>query len=87
MSALLAIFCNILQNPAEPQASKDLSLLKNATDMMERVFMRQAYSVNELLHVKLVTDFVNELCRLATCAMDKAWWEQVGGTATSTAMV
>ncbi|KAL4970659.1 putative C6 transcription factor [Aspergillus stella-maris] len=76
MSALLAIFCNILTNPAEEQASKDLALLKSATGMLERVFLRQAYSVNELVHVKLVADFVNELCRLAACAMDKAWRER-----------
>ncbi|KAL5343585.1 hypothetical protein BJX70DRAFT_385371 [Aspergillus crustosus] len=84
MSALLAIFCNILQTPAEPQASKDLSLLKSATGMLERVFLRQAYSVNELVHVKLVADFVNELCRLASCAMDKAWKERTSGTSTPT---
>ncbi|KAL3469695.1 hypothetical protein BJX99DRAFT_251781 [Aspergillus californicus] len=78
MSALLAIFCNILQQPADPQASKDLALLKSATGMLERVFLRQAYSVSELVHVKLVADFVNELCRLASCAMDKAWNEQLG---------
>ncbi|KAI9376625.1 hypothetical protein BJX61DRAFT_530779 [Aspergillus egyptiacus] len=80
MSALLAIFCNILQHPADLQASKDLALLKNATGMLERVFLRQASSVNELVHFKLVADFVNELCRLATCAMDKAWREKTGGT-------
>jgi phospholipid N-methyltransferase len=84
MSALLAIFCNILQNPADPQASKDLALLKSATGMLERVFLRQAYSVNELMHVKLVADFVNELCRLATCAMDKAWKERTSGAYTPT---
>ncbi|KAL4760585.1 putative C6 transcription factor [Aspergillus foveolatus] len=84
MSALLAIFCNILQNPADPQASKDLALLKSATGMLERVFLRQAYSVNELMHVKLVADFVNELCRLATCAMDKAWKERTSGACTPT---
>ncbi|KAL4921499.1 hypothetical protein BDW62DRAFT_208466 [Aspergillus aurantiobrunneus] len=84
MSALLAIFCNILQNPAEPQASKDLALLKGATGMLERVFRRQAFSVNELVHVQLVADFVNELCRLATCAMDKAWMERTSGTVTPT---
>ncbi|KAL2819708.1 hypothetical protein BJX63DRAFT_445304 [Aspergillus granulosus] len=84
MSALLAIFCNILQNPAEPQATKDLALLKSATGMLERVFLRQAYSVNEQVHVKLVADFVNELCRLATCAMDKAWREQMNGIPTPT---
>ncbi|KAL4869014.1 hypothetical protein BDV12DRAFT_185418 [Aspergillus spectabilis] len=85
MSALLAIFCNILQNPAEPQASKDLALLKGATGMLERVFLRQAYSVNELVHVKLVADFVSELCRLANCAMDKAWRERASGASTPTA--
>ncbi|KAL4803797.1 hypothetical protein BDV18DRAFT_153640 [Aspergillus unguis] len=79
ISALLAIFCNILQNPAEPQASKDLALLKSATGMLERVFLKQSYSVNELVHVRLITDFVGELCRLATCAMDKAWRESSGG--------
>ncbi|KAL4753230.1 hypothetical protein BDW72DRAFT_201587 [Aspergillus terricola var. indicus] len=83
MSALLAIFCNILQNPADSQASKDLALLKSATGMLERVFLRQAYSVNELVHVKLVADFVNELCRLATCAMDKAK-ERASGACTPT---
>ncbi|KAL2830466.1 hypothetical protein BDW59DRAFT_170058 [Aspergillus cavernicola] len=84
MSALLTIFCNILQHPAEPQASKDLGLLKSATGILERVFLRQTCSVNELVHVKLVADFVNELCRLATCAMDKAWAERTGGTSTPT---
>ncbi|KAL2854218.1 hypothetical protein BJX68DRAFT_254139 [Aspergillus pseudodeflectus] len=84
MSALLAIFCNILQNPAEPQATKDLALLKSATGMLERVFLRQAFSVNELVHVRLVADFVNELCRLATCAMDKAWRERTSAVSTPT---
>ncbi|KAL4742815.1 hypothetical protein BDV11DRAFT_202467 [Aspergillus similis] len=84
MSALLAIFCNILQNPADSQASKDLALLKSATGMLERVFLRQACSVNELMHVKLVADFVNELCRLATCAMEKAWKERTSGACTPT---
>ncbi|KKK22676.1 hypothetical protein AOCH_001134 [Aspergillus ochraceoroseus] len=76
MSALLAIFCNILQNPGDLQASKDLGLLRNATKMVERVFLRQAYSVNEMVHIKLVVEFVKELCRLATCAMDRAWSER-----------
>ncbi|KAL2870733.1 putative C6 transcription factor [Aspergillus lucknowensis] len=84
MSALLTIFCSILQNPAEPQATKDLALLKSATGLLERLFLRQPYSVHELLHVKLVADFVNELCRLATCAMDKAWRERTSGTSTLT---
>jgi hypothetical protein len=78
MSALLAIFCNILQHPLDPQALKDIGLLRTATGIMERVFLRQLYSVNEIVHIKLVADFVTELNRLAQCAIDKAWNERMG---------
>lgn len=76
MSAVLAIFCNILQNPSDPQASKDLGLLKITTSMMERMIVKQPYSLNEIVHVKLVADFVIELYRLANCAIEKAWTER-----------
>ncbi|PYI14703.1 hypothetical protein BO86DRAFT_302907 [Aspergillus japonicus CBS 114.51] len=76
MSALLAIFCNILQNPTDPQATKDLGLLKTAKGMMERIFLRQPASVNEIVHIKMVADFVTELYRLASCAIEKAWNER-----------
>ncbi|RAL13271.1 putative C6 transcription factor [Aspergillus homomorphus CBS 101889] len=76
MSALLAIFCNILQNPTDPQATKDLGLLKTAMSMMERIFLRQPSSVNEIVHIKMVADFVTELYRLASCAIEKAWSER-----------
>lgn len=76
MSAVLAIFCNILQNPSDPQASKDLGLLKITTSMMERMIVKQPYSLNEIVHVKLVADFVIELYRLANCAIEKAWNER-----------
>ncbi|KAI9925272.1 hypothetical protein MW887_006199 [Aspergillus wentii] len=78
MSALLAIFCNILQNPSDPQATKDLALLKTATGVMERVFLRETASSNEVVHIKLVADFVNELYRLAICAVEKAYNERYG---------
>ncbi|RAQ41574.1 Zn(II)2Cys6 transcription factor [Aspergillus flavus] len=76
MSALLAIFCNILQNPSDPQATKDVRLLRTATGMMERLFSRQPFAVAEIVHIKLVADFVSELYRLATCAIEKAWNER-----------
>ncbi|KAL4895156.1 putative C6 transcription factor [Aspergillus ambiguus] len=76
MSALMAIFCNILQNPSDPQATKDLGLLKTATGMVERVFLRQSFSVVEIVHIKLVANFVTELYRLAGCAVEKAWNER-----------
>lgn len=72
MSALLAIFCSILQTPSDPQATKDLGLLRTATGIMERVFLRQLSSVNEVIHIKLVADFVSELYRLARCAIEEA---------------
>lgn len=77
MSALLAIFCNILQHPLDPQASKDIGLLRTATGIMERIFLRQLSSVNEVVHIKLIADFVTELNRLAQCAIDKAWNERM----------
>lgn len=76
MSALMAIFCNILQNPSDPQAIKDLNLLKAATTMTERVFIGKSLSVTEIVHIKMVANFVTELYRLASCAIEKAWSER-----------
>ncbi|KAG0160763.1 hypothetical protein PDIDSM_8293 [Penicillium digitatum] len=75
MSALLTIFCSILQNPLDPHSREDLGRLKVATVMIERIFSRKL-NVNELVHFKLVADFIMELKRLAECAIDKAWAEQ-----------
>lgn len=80
MSALLAIFCNILQNPLDPQSRKDLDLLKIASGMVERVFSRQLSSVKEVVHLKLVANFVVELKQLAGCAIEKAWAERSAGS-------
>ncbi|RHZ53098.1 putative C6 transcription factor [Aspergillus thermomutatus] len=76
MSALIAIFCNILQNPSDPQATKDLGLLRTAISISERVFLRQLISIDDVVHVKMVADFVTELYTLATCAVEKAWKER-----------
>lgn len=76
MSAVLSIFCNILQNPSDPQATKDLGLLKITTSMMERMIQNQHYSLSEIVHIKMVADFVVEIYRLANCAIEKAWNEQ-----------
>ncbi|KAJ5666490.1 transcriptional regulator family: Fungal Specific TF [Penicillium maclennaniae] len=75
MSALLSIFCSILQNPLDPRSRDDLGRLKMATRMMERVFLRKLPD-NEAVHLKLVAEFVVELKRLAEAAIDKAWLEQ-----------
>lgn len=75
VSALLTIFCSILQNPLDPRSRDDLDRLNMATVMIERIFTRKLPE-NEVVHFKLVADFVAELKRLAECAIDKAWREQ-----------
>lgn len=78
MSALLTIFCSILQSPLDPHSREDLDRLKVATVMIERIFSRKLPD-SELVRFKLVADFILELKRLAECAIDKAWAEQRAG--------
>ncbi|KAJ5172040.1 transcriptional regulator family: Fungal Specific TF [Penicillium capsulatum] len=78
ISALLTIFCSILQNPLDPRSRDDMERLSVATQMMNRIFSRKL-PANEVVHFKLVSDFVVELKRLAECAIDKAWYEQNAG--------
>jgi hypothetical protein len=78
MSALLTIFCSILQNPLDPHSREDLDRLNVATVMMERIFSRKLPDT-ELEHFKLIAEFIMELKRLAECAIDKAWAEQRAG--------
>ncbi|CAI7623579.1 unnamed protein product [Penicillium pancosmium] len=79
MSALLTIFCSILQNPLDPRSRDDMGLLRVATVMMRRIFTRKLPE-NEVAQFKMVADFVVELKRLAECAIDKAWREQSTGS-------
>ncbi|OJJ43950.1 hypothetical protein ASPZODRAFT_135352 [Penicilliopsis zonata CBS 506.65] len=76
MSALLTIFCHTLQNPLDPHALGDLDLLQTVGAMLQRVFMRDLSSTNEIVHIKLIADFVGELHRLAKSAIDKARTER-----------
>lgn len=78
MTAVLSIFCNILQAPCDPQAIKDLGLLRETSGMMERIFFHQRCTVSEVIHIKVVADFVSELYRLANCAIEKAANERMG---------
>lgn len=82
ISALLTIFCSILQNPLDPRSRDDMGLLRVATVMMRRIFTRKLPE-NEVAQFKLVADFVVELKRLAECAIDKAWHEQSTGSLSS----
>jgi len=75
MSALVTIFCSILQTPLDPRSRDDLDRMKMAAVMMARIFSKRLPE-GEAVHFKLVADFVAELTRLAECAIDKAWREQ-----------
>jgi hypothetical protein len=71
MSALLTIFCSILQDPLDPQSRDDLDCLEMAPVIMERIIARKL-AKKEVVHFKLVADFVAELKQLAGFAIDKA---------------
>ena len=75
ISALLNIFCSILQNPLDPRSRSDLDRLKMAFHLTQVILARKLPEC-EVHQIKLVTDFVVELERLAKCAIDKAWREQ-----------
>jgi hypothetical protein len=70
MSALLMIFCNLLLNPLDPQAIQDLELLECVPEVIKGLKIRHM-TINEILHIKMVDDFVAELTRLAKCAIIK----------------
>jgi hypothetical protein len=71
ISALLTIFCNLLMNPLDPQAAQDLELLTQVPEMLKAIRFRQL-TLNEILHMNLVSDFVAELTRLGRCAVVQA---------------
>lgn len=71
MSALLTIFCNLLMNPLDPQAIEDLELLSRVPELVKGIRIRQL-TLNEIMHIKLVDDFVSELIQLGKCAVAKA---------------
>lgn len=75
MSAVLTIFCNILLNPLSPQAEDDLELLKTAPRLIKNIRIRRL-TMNEIMHIKLIEEFVAELIRLGSCAIQKARLDQ-----------
>ena len=75
MSAIVTIFCYILLHPLHPEADQDLQLLESAPELIKSIRTRKL-TYNEMLHVKMVDDFLEELKRLARCAVEKARQEQ-----------
>ncbi|KAK2793724.1 hypothetical protein FQN52_000676 [Onygenales sp. PD_12] len=71
MSAVLTLFCNLLLNPLDCRATEDLELLSKVPALV-RALPISRLTVNELMHIKNLDDFVAELSRLAKCAVAKA---------------
>lgn len=71
MLASLTIFCNILQSPLNSQAGDDAELLQLVPGLIRNMCSRRL-SLNEMMHVEPIEEFVVELARLASCAMIKA---------------
>ena len=75
ISAIWTIFCNIIYNPLHQHADHDLDLLNAAPLLIKEMRLRRL-ARDEMAHMRMVDDFVAELARLATRAVQKARQEQ-----------
>ncbi|KAK9772248.1 hypothetical protein SCAR479_11103 [Seiridium cardinale] len=75
MSAVLTIFCNILLNPGTSRALGDLELLRTAPELIKGIRIPRL-TLDEVMHIKKIEDFVAEVIRLGLCAIQKAGHDQ-----------
>ena len=75
MCAITTIFCWVLFNPLDPRAEGDLELLRSAPELIKNIRLRRL-TPNEMLHLRMVDDFLAELLRLATSAVMRARQQQ-----------
>ncbi|RMZ84268.1 hypothetical protein DV738_g494, partial [Chaetothyriales sp. CBS 135597] len=73
-SAILTVFCNILSYPLSPSARQDISFLEIAPAVLHygRSLSNDVLSPNEEVRLRTVTDFLEDLARLAPLAIKKA---------------
>ncbi|KLU82744.1 hypothetical protein MAPG_01813 [Magnaporthiopsis poae ATCC 64411] len=81
VSAMLTIFCNILLMPLDPEVRDDTALLESVLELVDEMGQSRRLTPNELIHLRIMNEFVSELVRLARCALDKAASEAVEGAA------
>ncbi|KAL7948103.1 hypothetical protein V8C42DRAFT_316700 [Trichoderma barbatum] len=74
ISAILALFSNILSNPLDANAPGDLEILRSAPALFKSIRIRKL-TLAELTHLKFLDAFSMELARLGELAIRKA-----GGT-------
>lgn len=78
ISAITTIFFNILMKPLASEAKEDISLLSSAIDIVRRLPIRRL-TTHEVVHIKMVNDFIAELVRLGKSAIRKAEMEKAMG--------
>ncbi|KAB8255043.1 hypothetical protein BDV32DRAFT_154633 [Aspergillus pseudonomiae] len=72
MSAMLTIFCNLLENPRSESAASDTQLLTVTEHTTERVFLRQISRADKAAHLQAITGFISSLRDLAQQAVRQA---------------
>lgn len=71
ISALLTIFCNILQNPLHPHHAKDLELLKEAPGIVREALSDQKHT-HDVKNIKSIEELMTLMGKLANSAIEKA---------------
>ncbi|KAJ5982586.1 Zn(II)2Cys6 transcription factor [Penicillium sp. IBT 35674x] len=74
LAGVVVVFCAILESPADEQSEEDLKLLQSSLIAISHNLTR-VNSFHEVCHIQIIANFVEELCRLATCAIRKRSWE------------
>ena len=72
MSAMLTLFCNLLENPRAESAARDTQLLAVTEHTTERVFLRQISRADKAAHLQAITGFISSLRDLAQQAVRQA---------------
>ncbi len=57
--------------PLAPEAREDIDLLSSAIDLVRKLPIRRL-TTHEIVHIKMVNDFIDELVRLSKGAVIKA---------------
>ncbi|RDW68963.1 fungal specific transcription factor domain-containing protein [Aspergillus mulundensis] len=72
MSAVITLFCNLLENPTALTVSDDTRLLVMAEHTTERVFLRQISELDQAAHIQAITSFISRLRHIAQQAIQTA---------------
>ncbi|KAL4790518.1 hypothetical protein BDV19DRAFT_382272 [Aspergillus venezuelensis] len=71
MSALLTLYCNLLESSMAMTAAEDIHLLARAEHTTERIFSRQISEIDQASHIQAIGEFVSSLRQLAQQGVQK----------------